>query len=225
MRCMADVTTPDHHSALGTSSEWVQVFRARRVWDLDEAAIRSWVTNNDVFFKMVQQFVPASGSVLELGSGPGRHALGHASLGFDVLGLDLSEEIVAQAQRNARAVETAGWRAEFAVGNMFELEEISARRRCDAITHGGVMEHFESADQIRAALEYQLRHAPAVIFDVPINTPKNRALFTRDDIFRQMWTAEQWLQDVLAGLPVAKAAVDPHPLGNMTDDLVVALAV
>ena len=85
------------------------------------------------------------------------------------------------------------------------------------------MEHLESAASIREALNAQLDVVPIVIFDVPVDTPKNRDLFARDEIFRQLWTPDQWVHEVLAGLPVAETLTDFHQENNMTDDLVVAL--
>ena len=77
--------------------------------------------------------------------------------------------------------------------------------------------------KIRVTLREQLNHAPVVVFDIPLNSAKNRALFARDDIFRQLWTAEEWVHDVLGGLNVVASAVDLHPESHMTDDLVVTL--
>ena len=85
------------------------------------------------------------------------------------------------------------------------------------------MEHLDSADSIREALRAQLAVAPTVVFDIPFDSPKNRILFERDDIFRQLWTAEEWVNDVLAGLTIVDARTDLHPEPNMTDDLVVTL--
>jgi len=65
--------------------------------------------------------------------------------------------------------------------------------------------------------------APKVIFDVPVGSDKNRRLFERDSIFRQLWTADQWVDDVLDGLNVIEAHTELHLDDNMTDDLVIAL--
>ena len=92
------------------------------------------------------------------------------------------------------------------------------------LAHGGLVEHLDSAESIRETLRYQLAYAPHVVFDIPFDSPKNRRLFARDDIFRQLCTPDQWMQDVLAGLPVTEARTEQHPDDNMTDDLVVALS-
>jgi len=201
---------------------WVEVFQQRGVWQLTRDIVERWVVRNAVFFDMLRRLVPHGGNVLELGCGPGRHALGSATLGYRVLGLDVDPQIVQQAQANASVV-APECGASFQVGNMFALDSVAPSATFQAITHGGVMEHFDSAESIRESLRGQLAFAPTIVFDIPFDSPKNRVLFGRDDIFRQLWTAEEWVHDVLAGLNIVEASTDLHPEPNMTDDLVVAL--
>ena len=205
-----------------TDDEWIDVFRQRGVWRLTRGIVERWVERNAVFFDVLKQFVPSGGNVLEIGCGPGRHALGAATLGYQVVGIDINETIVRQAQMNARFVVPDGG-VTFQVGDMFDLGPIAPAGTFQAITHGGVMEHLDCAESIRGALRAQLAVAPTVVFDIPFDSPKNRELFKRDDIFRQLWTPDQWVHDVLAGLNVVASATDLHPEANMTDDLVVVL--
>jgi SAM-dependent methyltransferase len=201
---------------------WIEVFRQRGVWQLNREMVDRWVARNPVFFGMIKRLVPHGSDILELGCGPGRHALGSATLGYRVLGIDLDPHIVRQAQENSdSAAPDCG--AVLQVGDMFGLDTVAPHRAFQAITHGGVMEHLESAESIRDALRAQLDVAPTIIFDIPFDSPKNRVLFDRDDIFRQLWTAEEWVHDVLAGLNIVEWQTDLHPEPNMTDDLVVAL--
>jgi 2-polyprenyl-3-methyl-5-hydroxy-6-metoxy-1,4-benzoquinol methylase len=202
--------------------QWVEVFQQRGVWQLTRDIVDRWVARNAVFFGMLSRLVPHGANVLELGCGPGRHALGAATLGYRVLGLDIDPQIVWQAQANASVV-APDCGATFRIGNMFALDAVAPPQTFQAITHGGVMEHLDSAASIREALHAQLAVAPTIVFDIPFDSPKNRILFERDDIFRQLWTAEEWVHDVLAGLNIVEARTDLHPEPNMTDDLVVAL--
>jgi SAM-dependent methyltransferase len=206
-----------------TGDTWIQVFQQRGVWQLTRNIVDRWVARNAAFFDMLSRVVPRGGKVLELGCGPGRHALGAATLGFQVVGIDIDPEIVEQAQFNGRTV-APECNAVFQVCDMFGIETLAPKGTFQAITHGGVMEHLDSAESIREALRYQLAHAPHVVFDIPFDSPKNRRLFARDDIFRQLWTPDQWTQEVLAGLPVIEAHTELHQEDNMTDDLVVVLS-
>jgi len=209
------------HSS-GAGDDWIEVFQDRKVWRLSREIVDRWVSRNSVFFDMLLRHVPLGSRVLELGWGPGRHALGSATLGYRVTGIDVDPRIVEQARTNATEVAPECDTC-FQVGDMFRLTDIAPAGTFHAITHGGVMEHLDSAHSIRVALREQLNYAPVVVFDIPFNSAKNRALFARDDIFRQLWTAEEWVHDVLGGLNVVASAVDLHPESNMTDDLVVAL--
>lgn len=204
------------------TKDWIDVFQDRKVWRLSRDIVDRWVNRNGVFFDTLLRHVPLGSRVLELGCGPGRHALGSATLGYHVTGIDLDPRIVEQARANAAEV-APECDTDFQVGDMFRLTEIAPVGTFHAITHGGVMEHLDSAHSIRESLRQQLEYVPVVVFDIPFNSAKNRALFERDDIFRQLWTAEEWVHDVLGGLNVVAAAVDLHAEPNMTDDLVVAL--
>lgn len=207
-------------ATLQSGDEWIEVFQQRSVWSLTRPAVDRWVQQNQAFFRMLRSFAEPGSSILELGCGPGRHALGAASLGYRVVGIDIEPRVVQQARLNAQASALA---ADFQIGDMNQLTGIAPKGFFQAITHGGLMEHFPSADAIRASLSEQLRYVPVVVFDVPVDSAKNRTLFERDNIFRQLWTAEQWIQDVLAGFDILEARTDLHPKTNMTDDLVVAL--
>jgi SAM-dependent methyltransferase len=202
--------------------DWIKVFQDRKVWQLTRDIVDRWVVRNSVFFSMLLRYVPQGAHVLELGCGPGRHAIGSATLGYKVVGIDVDPRIVAQARANA-AVVAPECDAAFLVGDMFNLSSIAPVGVFQAITHGGVMEHLDSVGGIREALREQLAYAPVVVFDIPIDSPKNRRLFQRDRIFRQLWTAEEWLRGVLAGLNIVESSVDLHAEPNMTDDLVIVL--
>ncbi len=219
---MHGMVLSDDQAQPNAADDWIGVFQQRGVWHLSREIVDRWVARNAVFFEMVRRFTPPGGQLLELGCGPGRHALGAATLGFRVVGIDRDPLIIAQAQANARVVAPEAT-VTFRIGDMFNLGEVAPYGTFDTITHGGVMEHLDSAAKIRETLSAQLAYASTVVFDVPVDLPKNRLLFQNDDIFRQLWTPEEWVHDVLAGLPIVDARSDLHPEGNMTDDLVVAL--
>lgn len=212
----------DDRVATDAADDWIGVFQQRGVWQLTKDIVDRWISRNTVFFEMLRQIAPHGSRILELGCGPGRHALGEATLGYGVVGIDLDPMIVLQAEANARSV-APELNVTFRIGDMFNLGEVAPPGTFHTITHGGVMEHLDSAKSIRESLSAQLAYAPTIVFDVPIDTPKNRLLFRRDDIFRHLWTRDEWVQEVLAGLPIVDARCDLHQEDNMTDDLVVAL--
>ena len=212
----------DGSPASASDDDWISVFQQRGVWQLTPEIIQRWISRNASFFSMISRYVPDGASLLELGCGPGRHGLSAAMLGYRVVGIDIDPRIVAQAQANARAV-VPDCDVAFRVADMFNLGAFVLAGEFQAITHGGLMEHLPSADSIRQALREQLIVVPNVIFDVPVSSVKNQGLFGRDNIFRQLWTADQWVDDVLEGLHVIETHTELHSDDNMTDDLVIAL--
>jgi SAM-dependent methyltransferase len=201
--------------------EWIDVFRRRRVWDLTLSRAQEWLAANAQFFAMVSRHVPNGGCVLELGCGPGRHAIALGLQGYRVVGVDRNPVIVSQAHANAVACgvsETVSFR----VGDMGDLQAFEDQGIA-AVTHGGVMEHFDSAEAVQSSLALQLKVAPVVVFDVPCGSDKNIRLFARDNIFRQEWVPDDWVERVLAPFDVVEWHIESHDAPSMTDDLVVAI--
>ncbi|MDP3028836.1 MAG: class I SAM-dependent methyltransferase [Deltaproteobacteria bacterium] len=65
--------------------------------DKDYAAEAEYVAG------LIRKFHPSAESILELGSGTGKHALLLARKGFEVHGVELSEEMINIARSNAEA--------------------------------------------------------------------------------------------------------------------------
>lgn len=204
-----------------TDDEWIRVFRQRGVWNLTRSAAEEWVAQNEKFFRILQEKISVNDEILELGCGPGRHVIGAAMVGLTPTGIDHNLMVIEQARRNSEACGVTD-RVSFQVGDMNHLEKF-ARDRFSAVTHGGLMEHFPSEESVRESLRKQLEIAPLIVFDVPAGTEKNLALFARDDIFRQEWTPEIWLEHVLAPFHVDQWHLETHDPPSMTDDLVVVL--
>jgi SAM-dependent methyltransferase len=107
-------------------------------------------------------------SVLELGSGTGRHGRLLADRGFDVLGVELSAEMAAEAQRRGRAAGPAA--AGSFVCEVGDLRSFRAGRTFDAvISLFHVISYQTGDDDLTAAFETAACHlAPggAFLFDV-----------------------------------------------------------
>lgn len=201
---------------------WKEIFVARGAWDLTPEYIDAWRAQNETFFGFVEQYVPPGGKIAELGCGPGRHAISLASMGYRVVAVDLDPAVLAQAKRNAGRLAPPG-RIQLCRGDMLDLGALPELAGVDAVSHGGLMEHFESREAVRRALAHQLEHAAHVVFDVPLGTPKNQALFRGDGVFRQDWSRDEWLEEVLAGFDVIAWEEEIHDHSSMTDDLICVL--
>jgi SAM-dependent methyltransferase len=83
------------------------------------------------------------GRVLDIGCGTGEHTIHLARLGYDVLGLDISEQAIEQASANAiqRVVS-----ARFEVADALHLE---LRQSYDTIVDSALFHIFEAADRAR----------------------------------------------------------------------------
>ena len=207
--------------------EWSTIFEKRGYLRLDEARLRAWIAANRAFFAALTALSgpDASGSgktLLDIGSGPGRHACGAAWLGYRVLGIDLDPAMHAAATANARAVVPAA-DIDFRLMDAAEAERALGGRTFDVVTHGGLLEHLPTAAAMTAELRRHLTLAPNVVFDVPVRTPRNEALFAADAVFRHVWDADQWLATVLAEFTVVSSEVETRTDPGMTDDLVVWL--
>jgi ubiquinone/menaquinone biosynthesis C-methylase UbiE len=75
---------------------------------------------DDAEIALTERFLPAAGTVLDLGCGNGRVALALAARGFEVEGLDISPSMIDEARAAATA---AGVNAHFRVGDAVSLPQ------------------------------------------------------------------------------------------------------
>src|SRR5271169_1656761 len=96
-------------------SEWYQSFFTTLALDFWRAAVPADETSKEVEFLIHGLAVLPPGRLLDLPSGLGRHALGLASRGYRVTGVDLSENAVLAANEEAFGRGTA---VAFLLGDM-----------------------------------------------------------------------------------------------------------
>jgi glycine/sarcosine N-methyltransferase len=87
--------------------------------------------------------------VLDAACGTGGHAVALARRGYEVMGTDLSAEMIAQARRNAAA---AGVRVEFAVAGFGQLAQTVGSGFDAVLCLGNSLPHLLSAEAVAAAL-------------------------------------------------------------------------
>jgi hypothetical protein len=107
---------------------------------------------------------------------------------------------------------------------MHQLEAIAGRDECAVITHSGLLEHLPDRASIVAHLRRQLAVARNVVFDVPIDTLKNRQLFFDDAMFRHLWDDTAWTNIVASAGRVVASQVECHEDPTMTDHFVCLLS-
>jgi SAM-dependent methyltransferase len=98
-------------------AKWYETFFTALAVDFWQAAVPASATTADVGFLVRELAVVPPARILDLPSGPGRHALALANLGYNITGVDISPVAIASARRRAEAT---GATATFVLGDMRE---------------------------------------------------------------------------------------------------------
>jgi 2-polyprenyl-3-methyl-5-hydroxy-6-metoxy-1,4-benzoquinol methylase len=213
---------PTSEGALLGGRRWRDIFETRGSWDLSEQTLAHWRRHNAAFFHYVDAAAEPPQGILDLGCGVGRRAITLAGLGYRVLAIDLDEEVLGQCSRNASKM-GCGRRFQAKQGDIHALETITQPGEFAVITHSGVLEHFSCAADIVTHLRRELVLAGHVVFDVPIDTAKNRRLFQNDHVFRHMWDQTVWVSVVEDAATVCDWTIECHEDQAMTDHFVCLL--
>jgi len=177
-----------------------------------------------VFYK---EFIPPGGRILDIGCGLGCTAIPLSRLGFEVVGIDNDPQVMAAAHSNAKRL---GKNIRILNCDINKIDQIFRRDSFAASMSGGVLEHFPK-QEIREILKKQLMVAPVVISSMPIAVGeiKDRYLdyskrICLDGFYRNLWTADEWLSDVLKGFNVVKhkTAKAAKAIGGF-DELIVVI--
>lgn len=136
--------------------------------------------------------------VLDLGCGPGHESHTFAELGFDVVGLDFSSEMI----RRAKNLKDSNKRPTFIVGDMTKLNDYFAENQFDAIWASASLLHLRPTD-IPATLEGIISVAKngAKIF-ISLKGGKGTLIADEDKYGKKMqreftlWSKEKFLNEV-----------------------------
>jgi SAM-dependent methyltransferase len=79
-------------------------------------ADKDYAAESDYLRRVLEQHAPGARRLLDLGCGTGSHALALAGLGFDIVGVDISEGMIARAQQRSAAADTG--RMTFRLGDV-----------------------------------------------------------------------------------------------------------
>lgn len=103
-----------------TSNEWAEFFNAHATKYMEEPFTRA--TKEEVHFILEALELSKGSRILDIGCGTGRHAVALAKAGYRILGVDISEGMLAEARRHAEqeGVEVEWMRAD---ASKLKLEE------------------------------------------------------------------------------------------------------
>jgi SAM-dependent methyltransferase len=182
----------------GDGNEW-HTYLTRRP-PLTTDIIGTILKRDENFFSLIDSVRTNRGRILEAGCGTGARLIAYSvATGAHVTLLDRDPRVLELARSNAKRVGANN--VEFRLGNLFDLSGTYREGDFETITHHGVLEHYPP-DTIRLLLEVQLQISVSVVFGIPVLSEFNRARFAGDGISRNLWPAEEWVNNILGDFRV-----------------------
>lgn len=116
----------------------------------------------EITWRYLNEFLPKSGKILELGAATGRYTVGLSQLGYSVHAIDLSSNLLEQAK--ARVSKIPNHKVTFEVRDARDLSHISSDS-IDAVLVMGPLYHLvEKADRIHLINEFRRVLKPQGLF-------------------------------------------------------------
>ncbi len=148
----------------------------------------------------VQKEIGSTGKILDVGCGNGNISLALASLGYQVKGIDISEESVQKA-RGRSTFENLSFEAQNA-------EELTAtEERFDAIVCSEVLEHLNQPEGLASVLSVLLKPTGVLIVTVPNGYGPRELLVTQPIIWMEKNGFGKVIAKVKKALGYANATV------------------
>jgi 2-polyprenyl-3-methyl-5-hydroxy-6-metoxy-1,4-benzoquinol methylase len=174
----------------------------------------------EIFSNMVKEDLPTyrkylkeGARILYVGSGVGCTSVPLSREGFEVVGIDNDPSVIAAAKQNGKKF---GGKLHFILMDAYDIDEEFEEDTFDACLHGGLLEHYSKA-QIGALLDKQLIVSPLVMCSVPVRTERTLEHYKVkkvedreicvDGIERNLWTEEQWTEDVLKDYNIVESRI------------------
>ncbi len=144
------------------------------------------------FTGMMEKHISPGSRLLETGCGPGKLAAAAASVGFNVTAIDVDEKLLKVARKNFSEFNLKIKTIKLDLRNTLTY---FGENSFDAVTHGGVLEHFPEKE-MKNILGEQLKIAPKVFFYVPIETEHNKKRFSKRKPvdLKILWKKEKWIE-------------------------------
>jgi len=197
--------------------DWYKHYAQKTGLVLDKRAFENNLKTDKPYIQLLKKYLKPNAKILECGCGLARTVLSMAHYGFRVVAIDHNKNILNVAKQSAKNLGFSR-KIKFIHMNFFDIDKEFKPHLFDCITHQGVVEHYTETE-IKKNLKKQLEIAPTLIFSVPLKTEFNEKKYFADYIYRNLWTQEFWLNDVLKSFNVVETKV----IRQRSDNLLIVM--
>lgn len=156
----------------------------------------------DLTWRYLDQYLPAQGSILEVGAATGRYTLELAKRGYTVTAVDMSAGLL---EKNKKSIAEAGLekQARFVLADAPDLHEVT-EREFDVVILMGPLYHLILEDDRKAALKeaYDRLREGGVLFSAFISR-----FGIMGDLIKNM---PEWIEDQEEVRSILEHGKDPH---------------
>ncbi len=171
--------------------EWYEQFKESGKLYLTDKSYELSKTAIEEDLEVYLRHITEGDTILEAACGPGYTAI-PLSHHFKVTGFDKDERVLDAARKNAVKY---GKDITFQNADFFKLVDVFGKDSFDAVSSGGVLEHFTKEDIIRL-IDIQLEVAPIVFASMPLFSQEDVDNFTHG-IEAFVYDREDWTEDIL----------------------------
>lgn len=107
--------------------------------------------------KYLKEYLPENGLVLDAGGGPGRYTIELAQMGYDVILLDITPELLEKAKKEIKKVGVQDKVKAIIEGSITNLSQFEDEKFDTVICLGGPLSHIEKEKERRKAVSELIR--------------------------------------------------------------------
>ncbi len=194
--------------------DWYKHYTKTRKLEYNKETFKKSFELYKKYLQKIKKYIKPKSKILECGCGPAKTIIAMSHLGYDITAIDNDKKVLALAKENAKIINS---KIKFLHMDFFDIDKNFEKDSFDCITHQGVLEHFPK-EKIKEIITKQLKIAPLIIFSVPIKSEASKKKFSKDTIYRNMWTAEEWVKEILKDFKIKE-----HEVTKQIADVLIAV--
>jgi 2-polyprenyl-3-methyl-5-hydroxy-6-metoxy-1,4-benzoquinol methylase len=195
--------------------DWYKVYTEKKKLSYNKKIFKKNLKIDRPYVALIKKYIGSKGKILECGCGPAKTAISISNSGFEVTAIDHNKNILNLAKRNAKIAEVG---IKFKLIDFFNIDKEFEKDFFGCITHQGVIEHFPK-NEIKKIIRKQLKIVPFIIFSIPIDTKFNLIRYSQDNVYRNLWSKNRWVNDILKDFNVVETKI----IGQRSDNLLVVI--